>query len=181
VAKQPTNAYQDFDYGLAVNTFNSQTDGIVLGHLRKASKGAINYENTHPFFNEGLVFMHNGTIFFPDSTTSDSRQYFQLLQKNLHDGATLKDAFVQTMVDFKTEKIQFTSAIAFLADSSGLWVFRACSHKKDYYTVYYLKNDDHIVICQEKIIFGNWQSLANNTLMYIPWASLTPQFYPIGQ
>ncbi|MHA1672432.1 MAG: class II glutamine amidotransferase [Promethearchaeota archaeon] len=185
VAKHPTDAYRDPNYDLAVQTFKESTEGIIFGHLRAASKGGINYENTHPFLDEetGMVFMHNGTVFFENSTEgptmNDSRQYFQYLLQNFQHEGTMHGAFNRTIAQFATEHIEFSSATAFIANSSGVWVFRSYSRDEEYYTVYYLKMPDHYLICQEPIIKGNWQTLENDTLMFIPWENLTPQFYSI--
>ncbi len=184
VAKHPTDAFRDPNYDFAVQTLKESTDGIIFGHLRAASKGGVSYENTHPFLDDEsgsrMAFMHNGTVFFneskEESTRNDSRQYFQYLLKNFQQEGTMQGAFTHTMAQFASEDIKFTSATAFAANSSGVWVFRSYSRDEEYYTVYYLKMADHIIICQEPIIEGNWQVLKNDTLMYIPWETLTPQF-----
>ena len=181
VDKHPTDAFRDPNYDLAVKSFEDSTEGIIFGHLRAASKGEINYENTHPFLDEesGTAFMHNGTIFFKESMGNDSRQYFKYLLQNFKLEGTIDGAFSRTMAQFVSENIEFSSATAFIANSSGVWVFRSYSRGEEYYTVYYLKMPDHYVICQEPIFKGNWQILENDTLMYIPWENLTPQFYSI--
>ncbi|MHA1611909.1 MAG: class II glutamine amidotransferase [Promethearchaeota archaeon] len=185
VAKYPTDAFRDPNYDLAVKSIGAKTDGIIFGHLRAASKGGISYENTHPFLDDEskTVFMHNGTVFFKEeSTGNDSRQYFQYLLRNYQTVGNMKGAFTLTMDQFAAEDIQFSSATAFIANSTGVWVLRSYSRGEDYYTVYYLEMADHIIICQEPIFEGNWQTLDNDTLMYIPWSSpakLIPQFFSI--
>jgi glutamine amidotransferase len=39
------------------------TSHAVLAHVRKATVGDLSLENTHPFFDMGWTFCHNGTIF----------------------------------------------------------------------------------------------------------------------
>src|SRR5882672_9999120 len=36
---------------------------VVIGHLRKASEGAPDVSNTHPFHSRDWIFAHNGTVF----------------------------------------------------------------------------------------------------------------------
>lgn len=36
--------------------------GVVIGHTRAATTGAINDDNSHPFSMDGIVFAHNGMI-----------------------------------------------------------------------------------------------------------------------
>ena len=39
------------------------TSHAVVAHVRKATVGDLSIENTHPFFDQGWTFCHNGTIF----------------------------------------------------------------------------------------------------------------------
>lgn len=83
----------DFDESVARNI----ADGALL-HLRWATKGlSISENNTHPFMYEEYSFIHNGSIFPPDSITpfidqrflpliigqTDSERYFYLLMTEI--------------------------------------------------------------------------------------------------
>lgn len=71
--------------------------GVVIGHIRAASKGiGVDDARAHPFEDEGWVFAHNGTLMLKDEvaaelgprrarlkTDSDSEVYFQQFLKHL--------------------------------------------------------------------------------------------------
>ncbi len=75
----------------------SAESGVVLGHIRAASKGiGVDDARAHPFEDEGWVFAHNGTLFIHREvaaelgprrarlkTDSDSEVYFQQFLKHL--------------------------------------------------------------------------------------------------
>jgi glutamine amidotransferase len=50
-------------FGEAVDKAARSGSPVVIGHLRKASEGAQNIVNTHPFLSKDWVFAHNGTVF----------------------------------------------------------------------------------------------------------------------
>lgn len=69
--------YGNVDYGKAAEPapeffFNKATDdlirkiyqtgAVVVGHNRKATKGSTNDENAHPFKEQDIIMVHNGTI-----------------------------------------------------------------------------------------------------------------------
>lgn len=69
---------------------------IFISHVRSASKGKINYNNTHPFkrflFGKEFVFAHNGTLygfseqlrikdFFPKGETDSEHAFCYILQR----------------------------------------------------------------------------------------------------
>src|SRR5215213_5644178 len=39
-----------------------QNGRIIIGHNRKATSGAVNSENSHPFYEENIVLVHNGMV-----------------------------------------------------------------------------------------------------------------------
>ncbi len=47
------------DFAKAASQVCSET---IFAHVRKASRGSINLQNTHPFVDRGWMFMHNGTL-----------------------------------------------------------------------------------------------------------------------
>ena len=36
---------------------------MLVGHNRKATKGSVTDDNAHPFIEENIILVHNGTIF----------------------------------------------------------------------------------------------------------------------
>lgn len=45
---------------------------IIIGHNRKATKGTVTPENAHPFKEDHIVLVHNGTIFNADELNKES-------------------------------------------------------------------------------------------------------------
>ena len=61
---QCTN-YKDFEHKIY------STYRIAVGHNRAATKGAVTAHNAHPFKEENIVLVHNGTIFNKDDLDKD--------------------------------------------------------------------------------------------------------------
>jgi glutamine amidotransferase len=59
VSKQPLAAYEDRGFASEAQEVKSHT---FVAHIRYASTGAVNPDNTHPFEQEGRLFAHNGVI-----------------------------------------------------------------------------------------------------------------------
>lgn len=120
----------------------------VIAHIRKATKGDVNLENTHPFireiWGENWVFAHNGTVenlqHCPNSHyqpigTTDSEIVFCCL------AARLKERFPKkpSEKDIFDAVIEFTSEIAKLGVlnfilSNGQWMIARCSTNLHYVT-----------------------------------------------
>lgn len=79
-----------------MNITNKRLPGrLVIGHIRYATVGKVNYYNTHPFIreinNEEWVFAHNGTVEAPQfgelliasEGQSDSENIFCYIQQEL--------------------------------------------------------------------------------------------------
>jgi glutamine amidotransferase len=59
VFKQPLAAYEDQKFAMEAKEVRSHT---FVAHIRFASTGAVNAQNTHPFEQAGRLFAHNGVI-----------------------------------------------------------------------------------------------------------------------
>jgi glutamine amidotransferase len=98
VEKQPVAAYQDTEFAAEARERCSET---FVAHIRYASTGGLQPENTHPFCQQDRLFAHNGII--GDLSTmerelgpyrdlvigdTDSERFFALITKAIddHDG-----------------------------------------------------------------------------------------------
>jgi hypothetical protein len=61
VASHPFHLFACDDYKSWRGKANG-TGRILVGHNRKATQGSINSANAHPFFEENIVLVHNGTL-----------------------------------------------------------------------------------------------------------------------
>jgi predicted glutamine amidotransferase len=59
VFKQPLAAYEDRKFAMEAHEVRSHT---FVAHIRYASTGAVNPQNTHPFEQDRRLFAHNGVI-----------------------------------------------------------------------------------------------------------------------
>jgi glutamine amidotransferase len=60
--KNPSDASEDEKYQVAVTKVAESDASLILGHLRKASRGDVSMENTQPYRLGSYVFCHNGTV-----------------------------------------------------------------------------------------------------------------------
>lgn len=135
----------------------------VIAHIRKATQGVVNLENTHPFMRElwgrYWIFAHNGNIenfkpelngtFTPVGTT-DSEMVFcwilQELKKKHGDSYPGNDAFFQSIAEL-TDVIHAHGIFNFLL-SNGELLLAHCSTKLTYiirkapFTLARLKDQD---------------------------------------
>jgi predicted glutamine amidotransferase len=180
--KSPDDASESVEFQKCAKDLGNNFSGILFAHLRKASRGRINLENTHPFVHNPYVFMHNGTVYFPDQSGSDSKQFFSLLRSHLDSDVPMM--YTQTVNALKTQKIGFSSLSSMMATSEGVWAYREFSRNPQYYTIYYLEQPTYIIMCQERIkingVSGEWQAIPKNTLLSINRASLHPHLSPFS-
>jgi glutamine amidotransferase len=59
LAKQPVAAYEDQAFAREARELRSST---FIAHIRYATTGEVQLENTHPFEQRGLLFAHNGVV-----------------------------------------------------------------------------------------------------------------------
>jgi len=180
--KSPHDATESVEFQRCARDLGNNFSGILFAHLRKASRGSINLENTHPFVNDPYIFMHNGTVYFPDQLESDSKHFFSLLRSHLDSDISI--TYTRTVNTLKTQKIGFSSLSSIVATSERVCVYREFSRNPQYYTIYYLEQPTYTVICQEQIkmsdVSGEWQAIPKNTLFTVERSSLHSHLIPFS-
>ena len=142
---------------------------FIMLHARKASPGiAVKYEFTHPFYEDGWYFCHNGTVHdFEAGERSDAQQLFTLLLQNLRLCSNAPDAIARTV-----RSLQDYSALNFML-FKGDHVCVLNMHGKrgektpKYFTIKHLQTADYTVISSERLrnCGREWQEMENRTLL----------------
>jgi predicted glutamine amidotransferase len=119
VEKGTAGAYQEGERERFVKAANDATGSLILGHLRRASnplnlppEQLIGMINSQPFENHTSLFVHNGSIWFPNETRpytglyepkiqglNDSEVLFWLLTRNVHEHDDPLDGYAHTVED----------------------------------------------------------------------------------
>ncbi|SRR5581483_1928223 len=138
--------------------------GVALGHLRKASAGARDVANSHPFVEGRWAFCHNGTVWgVAPPGESDSRALFARLLASLRAGAE-PEAALEALAREVDASCRYTSLTCLLTDGRGLWGLRkvgndpvACADDAcpaEYYTLGVARVGGATVVSQEHEFLG---------------------------
>jgi predicted glutamine amidotransferase len=132
VDKRPAAAYADAEFAREARDECSTT---FLAHVRFASVGALEPENTHPFLQEGRVFAHNGTFGDLDALDArldadralvggdtDSERYFALITALARD-RDVGTAIAEAARWIATE-VPVLSLNCIVATATDLWALR---------------------------------------------------------
>lgn len=143
----------------------------VLAHLRKASSGAKTLDNTHPFVMGPWSFAHNGTIrgsypekLAPGSGMNDSRVLFARVHEHLRNDGEPLDAVRAAIREVQERGFPYTSIVVLLTDGERLYAAREVREDPDEYEVHWQRRGGRVVLCQEPIFPGEWESLPNGHL-----------------
>ncbi len=165
---------------------DNEADGALL-HLRWATKGlSISENNTHPFIYGDYSFIHNGSIFPPDSIIdfidekfrkliigeTDSERYFYLMMGQI-EKLGLKDGIKKTLAIIKENGK--TTSLNFMLMNNETFVVGSehDSAKKpewapdDYYVIKYKKNDDGVLFASSGWNQPGWHVLENHHMALI--------------
>jgi predicted glutamine amidotransferase len=157
---------------------DNAADGALL-HLRWATKGlSISENNTHPFVYEEYSFIHNGSIFPPDSFSdfidekfkklivgdTDSERYFYLMMTQI-EKLGLADGIKTTLAIIKEHGK--TTSLNFMLMNNESFVIGSehNSEKKpewapdDYYVIKYKKNADGVLFASSGWNQPGWNVL----------------------
>jgi glutamine amidotransferase len=134
VRKQAIAAYDDAKFGREAREVSSNT---FVAHVRFASTGSLNVQNTHPFKQDGRLFAHNGVIedlpaldaHLGDALAhvhgdTDSERLFALVTREIiaHDGDVA--AGIATACQWVAANLPLLAINLILATEQGLWALR---------------------------------------------------------
>jgi len=176
----PTNPADDPNYDHAIDEVRKIRPTIILAHFRKATIGAKSIANTQPYVNSKWGFGHNGTIWSSKINAkqkeTDSEAYFRRvlaglprnsgrIEENLC--ATVKKIRNDVVLHPDSQRRTYSSLTCILSDGESIYALRDIPNEidEDYYTLHYCALRDGVVICQEKLVERNWNSIPNRTLV----------------
>lgn len=178
VGRSAADASADAAYLDAAAQVAREGRGIAVAHLRAASAGAIDLDNTHPFVEDGLAFCHNGTIHgLAAEGESDSRAFFGAILADVREGLAPEDALVAAAQ--RIDKAHTHSSLTcFLTDGRALWGLRKvgtdpveCADRAcaaDYYTLGVARVGEVVVVAQEHEFVGRaheWREVPDGHLV----------------
>jgi len=142
---------------------------VFLLHARRASRGLVSLENTHPFEQDvdgaRWGFCHNGTAKgLGSADRSDSAEIFRRLRPHLSDDRVLEGirAVYGAILDY-------TSLNSFLLGPEALWAVCLHTENPDYYTLTLAETDDGPIVSSEPLdeLAGEQTTILNGTVLWI--------------
>lgn len=186
------NAFCDPGYQESVNKLEKYNFKIIVAHLRKASVGVKNINNTHPFVLGKYSFCQNGTVFNSEKIPLDSKlkkmlkgttdserlfayilQNFKKSKKKNSEAITLA---IKKSVKFVRDKLNYTAINMIFSDGKNIWALREVNEKNvlvrkykllNYYSLFIGSDGMISIISSEKLKIKNikWQVLKNHELI----------------
>ncbi len=146
---------------------------ILMAHVRKATRGGLAEENTHPFCLGEYAFCHNGTIGdfeklmgLPDGAgprgdTDSERIFHRLLREVDPDPATVVDGLRRAVA--AAALCAPLSALNFLfADGEHLYAYRL-----GLFEMHWLARDDQILVATERMTDEAWHDVRQDVLLVL--------------
>ncbi|MDQ3740002.1 MAG: class II glutamine amidotransferase, partial [Actinomycetota bacterium] len=134
--KAPTPAYDTSLYATEARDERSRT---YVAHVRYASVGALTYENTHPFEQDGRLFAHNGVVGFdPEAPVdrslvhgdTDSERLFALVTLAIREHGGDVAAGIRAAARRVAEEVELYSMNFVLTTPDELWALRYPEHNE---------------------------------------------------
>jgi len=173
LAREPNNALTDSKYLEVSGRVAKAEEGILLAHLRKATRnGERSIGNTHPFVNGTWAFAHNGGIrrfnVKPRGLqgTTDSERFFRLLTNRLAKDGSFEESLAWS-VSFVRRNFNYSSLNFVLSDGDVLYAYRDCKEAEDYYAMLYKPNKNAVIISQEPLDKEDWKPIPNRNLAIV--------------
>lgn len=156
---------------------------LLIAHLRKASVGAVDINNVHPFEKNGYVFCHNGSIkdsdlivlekYDPVGTTDSERLFLWLLEK-IEGQQDVQTALEKAIETFK-KQFKYRALNFILTDGENIWAYRDFDNASEearqmglaeYYSLYIGKSRDKVIVSSEIIEIKDlvWVAIGNEEL-----------------
>jgi glutamine amidotransferase len=154
----------------------------LLIHLRKASVGQETSKNSHPFLYKGFAFEHNGTLNRESllkhlshkkrkmlTSKTDSEVLFFLIMELHEETKDIKTAISEALKIAR--QYEYTSFNFILSDEDNTYAYREISPDfqidLNYYSLYYLKRKNEIVISSDKLDKQKWKLIKPGELFIL--------------
>jgi predicted glutamine amidotransferase len=127
--KHPIAAHKDQEFATEARSASSH---LFVAHIRHATRGKPSLENTQPFSQDSLVFVHNGTVenledladpLGPFSGDTDSERYFAVLRHHIGKASNTLTG-IRKAVGWIKKNCTYTSLNFLLADGDCLYALR---------------------------------------------------------
>jgi len=134
LSKQPLAAYEDRRFAREARELQSRT---FVAHVRFASTGALERNNTHPFEQRGRLFAHNGVIEDLPSLDAqlgedrrlvkgdtDSERFFALMTREIETCGGDVSAGIEAACGWIASTLPLYAINFVLVSADGLWALR---------------------------------------------------------
>lgn len=188
------NAFCDSGFEKGVDKSLEQNPDIMISHLRKASVGIKNINNTHPFVFDKYSFCQNGTVFESKKIplneksrkmlrgTTDSERLFAFILQNLRDCKKTDPSIIRNSIKKSIKYIRnnfdYTAMNLIFSDEKYVWALREVNEKNkfvrkyklmNYYSLFIGTGKKYSIVSSEKLALGGvkWKDLKNHELVKI--------------
>jgi glutamine amidotransferase len=174
MGRYPTNAMNDPRYLEVCEQIEKMAfTGIALAHLRKASHGEVSTANTHPFIYRNWIFAHNGSVEdlerpdpIPVEGDSDSERLFKHIMRRVVQGCECIQALKDIIYHVRTNH-KFTSLTFIMSNGQSIYGYREFRREPEYYTLFFTRTDNAVIICQEPLWKLDWHEAKNRCLVVV--------------
>jgi predicted glutamine amidotransferase len=198
VHKSEKAAYEDLDFDLITKPIKSN---LFIAHVRKASNpkhlprpALISEENSQPFHNSNLLFVHNGTLFIPDQVLgslgerkqlvkglNDSEVLFAYLLQSIDTCRSVEEAFGRIEAGLweiqrrsgASDRAPYKGLNIMFSDGKKLYAYekyledagKAICSETPVFQLQYRLSDEEFVVASERLTAESWEPLPNGYLL----------------
>jgi glutamine amidotransferase len=176
----PRPAYEDDSFQAAT----ALKGRIFNTHVRRATMGGLEPENTHPFVLDHYSFSHNGTIIdFPrlrgrgcraPSGQTDSEHFFNFLLRDL-DPDDIPGSLRRAVLGVIQREIRFSGINFLFSDGRVLYAYRL-----GLFDLHWLARQGQLLVASERVTGEEWQEVGQDVLVCLdPGAPEAPSMGPL--
>lgn len=146
---------------------------ILMAHVRKATRGGLVEENTHPFCLGEYAFCHNGTIGAPDKLMglpdgagprgqTDSERLFHRLLREIDPDPDRVVEGLRTAVTAAASCAPISALNFLLADGEHLYAYRL-----GMFEMHWLAREGQILVATERLTDEAWHDVRQDVLLVL--------------
>ncbi len=185
-------ASNEFDprLGKSVLTMNGLTPNVIVAHIRNASSGHDDVPDPHPFYRDGILFCHNGSVNRTkliaainaddpeylnehpvdyEDPNIDSELYFTFVRKIHKEGQAgprLADAIAEAIFQMYTGDMISNAANCLASDGDTLYAVRFDHNESSTFAVKYKNSSDGWLVASQETDSENalWKTMPPKSL-----------------